>query len=85
MWFVLTIVVVFIIFKFNKPIDKTIGVAENLVDAATDSVETYGMEINIANAKKREEQMERVEKIEKIVSVEDIRKKLKLKETTSDS
>ena len=83
MAFILLVLIIYVIFKFNRPLTKLIGLAEETVDLGDDTIKTYASEVYKMNAEKRNSIYAEINALEKIVTNEEIRKKLKLK--TEDS
>jgi len=83
MAFILLVLIIYVIFKFNRPLTKLIGLAEETVDLGDDTIKTYASEVYKMNAEKRNSIYAEINALDKIVTNEEIRKKLKLK--TEDS
>ncbi len=74
---VILIVVVYVIFKFNRLITSTVKAVEKVSYIADDTVVTYADDVHIMNAGKRSEQKTALETMEEIVTSEEIRVLLK--------
>ena len=77
---VLLIVVIYTLIKFNRPLTKLIGLAEESVDMGDDTIRTYAGDVYIMNAEKRNKQKKDIDKIDHLVTVDEIRDMLKSKE-----
>ena len=71
--FLLLVVFLWLIIKFNRPLTKIIGVAEEAVDASDDTVKTYANEVYVNNAQKRDEQNKSLNRLDTIITNEEIR------------
>ena len=74
---VVLIIVVYVIFKFNRLITSTVKAVEKVSYIADDTVVTYADDVHIMNAGKRSEQKTALETMEEIVTSEEIRVLLK--------
>jgi len=76
----------FLLFWFRNAIRKTASLAENtvttVIDTSDDSLQTYAADINISNAKKRNDQLVEINKIDKIVTNDEIKDLLAKKTKT---
>ncbi len=77
---VLLIVVVYTLIKFNRPLTKLIGLAEESVDMGDDTIRTYAGDVYIMNAQKRDKQKKDIDKIDSIITSDEIREMLLSKE-----
>ena len=69
---VLAIVVVYVIFKFNRPLTTLTKVLDTSANIADDTIDTYANVVHILNASKRKEQEETLTGMGDIVTAHDI-------------
>jgi len=83
MWLVATIIVIYILIKFNSSLTKITGLFVKVVDKADDTFDVYADEVSIDNQVKRQKQWKKLDDLGDIITAKAMQERLHGKIDTS--